>query len=270
MGGPNKLLGAIIVMTRVIGIASGKGGVGKTTISTNLGCALSQRLDKDVIIVDCNVTTSHLGLHLGMYFYPTTFNDALRGKAKIETAIYEHFSGIRVIPASLSLDDMQGVDVVKIKKQVRKLDGTADIILLDSAPGMGREAMAALDACNEIIFVTTPHIPSLTDIIRSKTVAEEHGIEILGVVINMSTGGGYELTPKEIEKLVELPVLANIPYDKKVLRSLNDKMPLVMAYPGSKPSRQFTLLAETITGEKAPDIGIFDRLKEAILGPTVS
>ena len=253
-------------MTRIIGIASGKGGVGKTTVTVNLGAALARELKKDVIIVDCNVTTSHLGLHLGMYTFPTTLNDVLRGKARIESAIYEHFSGVRIIPASLFLEDLKGVDVVKIKSTIKKLEGMADYILLDSAPGLGREAMAALDACDEIIFVTTPYVPSLTDIAKSQTIAEDKGIKIIGVVLNMLTGEKHEPTQNEVEAIIKLPVLARIPFDKKILRSLSAKSPVVMAYPSSEPSREFIKVAEFVTGERAPRRGIFDRLRDLVFG----
>lgn len=253
-------------MTRMIGVASGKGGVGKTTIVANLGSVLATEFKKDVVIVDCNVTTSHLGLHLGMYSYPTSFNDVLKGKAGIESAIYEHMSGMRVVPASLFLEDLKGLDVVKIKNAIRKLEGLADVILLDSAPGLGREAMAALDACDEVLFVSTPYVPSLTDITRCKAIAEERGKKILGVILNMSTGESHELNAQDVEKIVELPVLVAIPYDRQILRSLSAKMPAVMAYPFSGSSRTFVSLAEKITGEKAPRKGFFERLKWALFG----
>jgi septum site-determining protein MinD len=75
-------------MTRIIGIVSGKGGVGKTTIVANLGAALASFYKKRVIIVDCNVTTSHLGLYLGMYYHPVSLNQVLRGEASMDDAIY--------------------------------------------------------------------------------------------------------------------------------------------------------------------------------------
>ena len=70
-------------MTRVIGVISGKGGVGKTTVVANLGAIFAQKYKKDVVIVDCNVSTSHLGLYLGMYYTPITLKQVLKGDAEI-------------------------------------------------------------------------------------------------------------------------------------------------------------------------------------------
>ncbi|MFH0961922.1 MAG: AAA family ATPase, partial [archaeon] len=84
--------------TRVIGIISGKGGVGKTTLVSNLGAVLAEEFKKDVVVLDCNFTTSHLGLYLGLYQTPITLNTVLQGKAELEDAIYTHRSGMKVIP----------------------------------------------------------------------------------------------------------------------------------------------------------------------------
>jgi MinD-like ATPase involved in chromosome partitioning or flagellar assembly len=87
-------------MTRIIGVLSGKGGVGKTTLVANLGASLASVFNKDVIVVDCNVTTSHLGLYLGMYYYPISLNKVLNGQVNIDNAIYDYsIIGMRIIPA---------------------------------------------------------------------------------------------------------------------------------------------------------------------------
>ena len=91
-------------MARVIGIVSGKGGVGKTTLASNLGIALS-KFGRNVTLVDCNVTTSHLGFYFGLYDYPVTLNQVLKGEASLESATY-FSNGVKIIPASLELDDL--------------------------------------------------------------------------------------------------------------------------------------------------------------------
>lgn len=68
---------------RVIGIVSGKGGVGKTTLVANLGLSLV-KFGKSVTAVDCNVTTSHLGFNFGLHYYPKTLNNILKKKQKLQ------------------------------------------------------------------------------------------------------------------------------------------------------------------------------------------
>ena len=238
-------------MTRIIGILSGKGGVGKTTTVANLGTALASHYKKSVIIVDCNITTSHLSLYLGMYYSPVTLNQVLSGKAKIHEAIYDyHVPGLRVIPASLSLKDLRGVDVSRLSKVIRKLTDEADIVLLDAAPGMGREAMSTMRASDEVLFISTPFVPSTMDIIKCHQVALEVGTKPLGVVLNMVGKERYELSLEEVEQLAELSVISTIPMDKNVLRSLALKTPVVTFDPATPASRAFFELAGKLIGEK--------------------
>jgi cell division ATPase MinD len=236
-------------MVRIIGIVSGKGGVGKTTIGLNLGAALSQHFKKSVTIIDCNVTTSHLGLYLGMYYCPITLNKVLRGEYTAEEAIQSHHSGLKIIPASLSLSDLDGIDMTEIRNSIKSLFDKNDIILLDGGPGLGREAVATLKASDEILYVTNPYIPFAMDIVRNQEVVNDLGVKPLGIVLNMIHGKKYEMNAKEIEELTRLPVIAKIPFDRNVHKSLALKTPIVTYKPYSPASKEIVKLASTITGE---------------------
>jgi len=238
-------------MTRIIGVVSGKGGVGKTTIVANLGAALASMHKQRVIIVDCNVTTSHLGLYLGMYYHPISLNQVLRGEASMDDATYDYtIPGLKIIPASLSLDELKGVDIAELKYRIKDLFGKSDIVLLDSAPGLGKEGMATLRASDELIFVTTPFVPHVIDVIKTHQIANEVGAKSLGIVLNMSGEGRHELTPQDIEKLVELPIISVIPRDKNILRSLASKIPVIDLNPKSPASREIKRLAAVMLGEE--------------------
>jgi septum site-determining protein MinD len=238
-------------MTRIIGVISGKGGVGKTTVVANLGAILASDFKKDVVIVDCNITTSHLALYLGMYYCPVTLNQVLKGEAKIEDAMYEyHISGLRVIPSSLSLGDLKGSDIAKLKHSLKSLFGKTDIILLDSAPGLGREAMATLQAADEVIFVNTPFVPSTMDIMKCHQIVNEMGLKPLGVVLNMVGKEKYELGREEVEQIAEIPVISLIPMDKNVLKSLALKVPVYLFSPNSPASIEMKKLAAKLIGKE--------------------
>jgi len=245
-------------MTRTIGVISGKGGVGKTTIVANLGAALAHRFKKDVTIVDCNLTASHLSLLLGMHYHPVTLNHVLRREKHINEAIYDHPSGMKIIPASLQLKDLIKTDISKLNRRLKKLKGKTEIIFLDSSPGLGKEAVAAIKASDEILFVTKPDIMSVSDVIRGKEFIGKIKKEPMGIVLNMVTRGGHELTQKEVEIMTELPVIAIIPHDKNVLKSLAKKIPVVLHKPRSSASKELRKLAGFIIGEK--EIGFWDKL----------
>lgn len=240
-------------MSRVIGVVSGKGGVGKTTVVANLGAVLAGRFAKRVVIVDCNLTTSHLSIYLGLHQAPTTINDVLKGEAEISEAAYGHESGMTVIPASLSSGEGGESEIGRLKSAVGKLFGRADVILLDSAPGLGKEAMATIEASDEVLFVTNPNTPAVMDVIRcSKAAGRTRGVKKLGIVLNMVHGDSYELSVREVERLAELPVIAVVPYDKSVMRSLDARKTVIAHEPNSRASVAFVRLASHLVSEDEP------------------
>jgi septum site-determining protein MinD len=236
--------------TRIIGIISGKGGVGKSTVTANIGSYIASKFKKDVVIIDCNLTTSHLSLSLGMYYCPITLNNVLRGEKNIFESMYEHPSGMKIIPASLHLREIERVDITKLKDVIKDLDGKVDFIFLDASPGLGRETYAAIHASEEIILVTNPNLPSIADVIKCREIIKGVKKKPLGIVLNMVNGKKYELSKKEIEALVEIPVIASVPNDNNIHESLANKKPVVMFNPKAKSSKEFKKLAYWLIGEK--------------------
>ena len=249
-------------MARIIGITSGKGGVGKTTLVSNLGVILSQNLGKKVTIVDCNVTNSHLGLYFGMYYFPVTINKVIKDNINIQEAMYKHYSGVYIVPASLSLADLKGVDIVKLKDSIEPLKEKNDIIILDGSPGLGRESMAMLRACDEVLFVTTPLMSSLIDAVRYKEVLNELDKTSIGIIINMRQGEKYELKDSEIEKFTGMKVVASIPFDKNVYRSLSVGSPVFLSNSKSKASKEFLKMAYLLAGKEYKETGLKNILQK--------
>ena len=93
-------------MTRFIALISGKGGVGKTTTTLNLGHALSQ-LGKRVILLDANFATPNLAAHLGITSVKANLNDFLKKKKQLREIIHLHHSGLNFIPSSVSYQDFK-------------------------------------------------------------------------------------------------------------------------------------------------------------------
>lgn len=245
---------------RIIGVVSGKGGVGKTTLVANLGVALAS-FGKSTTIVDCNITTSHLGFSFGFYYYPVTLNNVLRGEATLLDATYSHSSGVKIVPASLAVDDLIGVEIERLEHILRFED--VDIVLLDSAPGLGREALSVLNTCNEVIFVTVPYLNAISDIIRCSVVTNQLKIKPLGIVLNMVREDPHELTVSQIEELTKLPVISKIPYDINVQRSLAAGTPILTYKPNSEASIAIMKLAAELIGQAyVPRKSIFSRIYE--------
>jgi len=245
-------------MTRIIVCASGKGGVGKTTLVANLGLALTD-LKKDVIVVDANLTTPNLGIHLGIPLYPTTLHDVVKGRANIKDAIYQHESGLKIIPAGISIKDLKGADSKEIPNAFLGLLGMTDIVLVDAAAGLGREALAALEGSDELLLIANPDISSVTDALKTVKLAEQLGTHVLGVVINR-VSGRHQMTQSEIATMLEVPILAEIPEDKDVQKATASRLPVVHHKPKSKASKEIRRLAAMLAGTYEEKKSFFDFL----------
>ena len=236
-------------MTRLILLTSGKGGVGKTTLTSNLATALAE-YGENVIAMDTNLTTPNLGLHLGLHLAPHTLHDVLKGESRLQDAIYPHPLGFKVIPAGLGLDDLKGVDVGRLPEISFSLLGKADYVIMDGAPSLGREAMSALSASDEIIVITNPNLPAVTDALKILKVAQESNIRVIGTVVNRIKRNKYELTAEQIREMLGVPVIAEIPEDDNVGLSIAVKKPLVEFMPNSPASLEIRKLAAWLSGRK--------------------
>jgi len=235
-------------MTRVIAIIGGKGGIGKTTLTANLASALAQ-LGAGVIAIDGNLTTPNLGIHLGLHFAPNTLHQVLKGQSKIKEATYPHALGFKVIPASMSVDDLTGVDPTRLSEVTLNLLGKSDFVLLDSAAGLGREAISAINASDEILLITNPNLPSAADALKTVKLAESLNKKIIGIVVNMVREKDYELTKEEIEQMIGYPVIAQVPDDKNVARAIFAKTPVVDYSPSSPAAVEFKRIANNLMGK---------------------
>ncbi|MCD6477826.1 MAG: cell division ATPase MinD [Candidatus Aenigmarchaeota archaeon] len=248
-------------MARVVTLVSGKGGVGKTTISSNLGVILNS-LGKKTIIVDGNITTPNLSFHLGVPLYPVTLHDVLKGKANIKDALYIHPSGLGLIPGGIGIDDLEDIDLSKLPNSLRKLDNDADIILLDGAAGLGKEALKSIEVADDVIIITNPDLPSVTEALKVKKISEEYGKNVVGVIVNRVKRNKAELTSEEIENMLELPILGKIPEDPTVIKSIHMKMPVVNFSPYSPSSMAIRKLGADLVGEefRMGGVGFFQKL----------
>lgn len=257
-------------MTRVITIGSGKGGVGKTTITANLGVALST-FGEETIVLDADVAMANLELVLGMEGKSVTLHDVLSGEAEIADAIYEGPGGVKIIPAGISLEGLRKIRLDRLEEVLKSIIEVADILLIDAPAGLEKDALAALAAAQEMILVTTPEVPSISDALKTKIVASKLGVDIIGAVINREKNDKTFLNVDEIETILEVPVIAVIPDDPEVSRAAAFGEPIVVKNPKSPTSNAIMQLAGDLLGEEYTPIepdkqGIISKLVGGLLG----
>lgn len=229
-------------MARLIVITSGKGGVGKTTTAINLGASFNL-FGKNALVLDANLTTPNVGIHLGAPVVSVNLHHVLAGKNKIAEAIYEHYSGMKVVPASISLDDLKDANPEKLSKVAKLLKKKYDIIICDSAAGLGKEAAIAIGIADELVVVTNPELPAVTDALKVIKLAEDMGKIIRGVIVARTGKYKKELSLKDIEIMLEKPILGEVPEDIAVRESITQRDAVIHTHPKSKAALSYKRLA---------------------------
>lgn len=242
-------------MTRVITIASGKGGVGKTTLTANLGIALT-RLGYRVCLLDADVAMANLSLLLGMHSSPITLHDVLLGEASVQDAIYEGPEGVKFVPSGLSLENYRRVDTERLGPIVQSIAPLFDFVLLDAPAGIEKNVLSALAAGEEILLVTQPTSASIADVLKIKITAQRLGSKPIGIVLNFVMREKGEVSEDEVSKMLELPVIGIIPFDDEVRRSfMQEKVsPVIVRKPSAPSSQAITRAAMRLTGKSVESV----------------
>ena len=235
-------------MTKLICVTGGKGGVGKTTTAVNLASSL-QKLGSDSLLVDANISTPNVHHHLGAMGINRNLHHAIDGHTHISQVVYKHHSGLRLVPTVTELEQLKFPDYHGLRDALLDLHDTADIVVIDSAAGLGQEAVIPMEVADEILIVTTPDHSSVHHAKQTLEVARELGKQVIGVVLNKVRKDKLEHTVEEVEAELGVPVIAIVPHDTKVRSAWSKKHPVVHAHPKSSSSKQFYKLAELLLGK---------------------
>lgn len=229
-------------------IASGKGGVGKTMLTANLGLALSSHV-KDVTILDADLEMSNLEFFLGTETRKPTLQDVLKGEVEVAEAKHRIYPGINIIPAGINLDKFGDVDHQRLSPVFEELLKGTDILIIDSPPGLGEDVVVALASAHLVLLVITPDLPSISGALKIKIVAERIGTQVIGAVINMMTSDVTEKAVYEMEQFLGTKVIASIPEDPNVRYSLLHSLPLLLNFQSTPLVTEIERLALELVGD---------------------
>ncbi|RMF88866.1 MAG: septum site-determining protein MinD [Methanobacteriota archaeon] len=231
-------------------IASGKGGVGKTSVSINLAVALAQ-LGKKVTILDADIEMANVELRLRLDGAGVSLHDVLAGKANIMEAIYDGPGGLKVVPCGTSLEGLRSADQSRLGDVLRELleKAETDLLIIDAPAGLGA-SLSALAVAQEMLLVVNPEIASVADAMKVKATYEELDGHLLGVVVNRVTYDEEDLKIEEIEALLEADVIAVVPEDREIKKAASYREPLVLVKPYSDAAKAITKLARDISDNK--------------------
>jgi septum site-determining protein MinD len=247
-------------MTRFLVVASGKGGVGKTTLAANIAVALA-RLGKNVAVIDADVVMANLEIIMGIRNPPVALIDTLSGRLNIDDVLYEGPEGVKVIPAGITLDGFSERNMDMLKAAMREIPSEIDILVID-APA-GRDAAMVMDEGQEVLIVTMPTVSSVSDALKMKLLAERMGAKVIGVIINRVEGKPRELSLEEIENTLDANVISIIEESEEIKDALAYEVPFVTRYSKARVSREVLRLASSLIGREiyVEDEGFFGRIK---------
>jgi septum site-determining protein MinD len=256
-------------VVRVITLASGKGGTGKTTVTLNLGTSLAQFGEK-TLIMDADIGMANLGLLIGLENVPVTLHEVLADKANINEAVYEGPGGVRVVPSGISLQGFQQANPEKLRDVLKDLVHQCDYLLLDAPAGIGRDGVIPLSVADEVILVVNPELSSVVDGMKTKILTEVVGGHVLGAIINRVIGDNPDFVTQKMEKVLGVRVIGTIPEDPNVRLAASYKTPIVIKYPASPASIAIKSIAADLAGisyketaEPARE-GFIDRFTKAL------
>jgi len=242
--------------SKVITITSGKGGVGKTTATANIGAALA-KLGHKVVCIDADIGLRNLDVVMGLenrIVYDLV--DVIEGRCKLRQAMIrdKRQENLFLIPAAQTRDKtaVSPNDMIKIANELRK---ELDFILIDSPAGIERGFKNAIAAADEIIIVTNPEVSAVRDADRiiGMVEAEEKGpAKLIINRINMDmVEKGDMLAATDVLELLAVDLIGLVPEDQAVLVSTNRGTPIVMDKK-SKTGQAFRNIAGRIAGQEIP------------------
>ena len=246
---------------RAIVITSGKGGVGKTTTTANLGAALALK-GKRVLVVDGDIGLRNLDVIMGLE-NRIVFNlvDVIKGVCKPQQAIIKSkkSNNLFLLPASQT-DDKDVVTEKEVADLINKFKAEFDFVLIDSPAGIERGFRNSRAGADEALLVTTPEVAAIRDADRVIGLLNAQGIEtrlILNRVDRDMVRRGDMLSPNDVIEILGVEQIGLVIRDEQIVVSANTGEPVVFN-PASAAGRSFIRVAERLTGAEVPMESITD------------
>lgn len=245
---------------RVISVTSGKGGVGKSNIVTNLAYNLARR-GLQVLVLDADLNLANVDILLGLT-PKYNLHHVFTGEKGLREILIDGPAGIRILPASsgiMELADLSESQRLYFLSEMEALEAEVDILLIDTAAGINNNVIYFNLAAQERVVVLTPEPTSLTDAYALiKVLSSRHDIKSFRCLVNQSRSEKEALavyrklsmvTDRFLDTL-SLDYIGHIPYDSKLPLAVRGQRLVSDLFPDAPSSRTFIRLAESLAGEK--------------------
>ncbi|MDG6773327.1 MinD/ParA family protein [Thiomicrorhabdus sp. ZW0627] len=246
---------------RVIAVASGKGGVGKTNVSVNLGISLS-KMGNRVLLMDADMGLANVDIMLGLQ---TKYNLAhvLDGEKTLKEVIVEGPAGLKIIPAASGVKRMAQLTAMEnagIINAFSELNGELDVLIIDTAAGIADSVVSFCRASQEVVVVVTDEPASITDAYALiKVLSRDYQVTRFRLLANMSRSPQhgrqlYDKLARVCEQFldVSLDYLGSVPYDNDLREAVQRQVPVTIHQPNSGAAKSFKEMAYAIDSWPVP------------------
>ena len=242
-------------MARIIVITSGKGGVGKTTTTANIGMALA-RSGNRTLLVDADVGLRNLDLLLGLenrIIY--TGLDVLTKTCRLEQALIKdkRQPNLTFFPLAPSRSEIN-ITIEQVTELITSVENLFDFILIDSPAGIDSGFLTAIECANEAIVVVTPEVPSIRDADRVIGIMMSKKLSKLNLVVNRIRPEMVKtddmMSIDDVTSILGIPLIGVIPDTQKVIIASNRGEPVVLEEKISFPRIAFENTAKRLIGQQ--------------------
>lgn len=241
-----------IILSRVLAVTSGKGGVGKSNMATNLAIALA-KYGKKVLLIDFDLGLANIDILFGIY-PKFTLRDVIFGNKELMEIVIKGPEGLMIIPASSGIEEMLKLNTLqkeKLIKDMSLLKKEIDIVIVDTGSGIYSDVIRMLLAANAIMIITTPEPTAITDAYAViKVISRYKKSSDIKLVVNMCRNiNDAQNTGKKIMAAAKRFLDINIkdvwvvPYDDQVQRSVRLQKPFIIQYPDAIASANMRRIA---------------------------
>lgn len=242
-------------MSEVIVITSGKGGVGKTTTTANIGAGLA-KLGKKVVLVDTDIGLRNLDVVMGLE-NRIVYNlvDVVEGNCRMRQALIKdkRYPNLSLMP-SAQTRDKTAVTPEQMKKLIEELKEEFEYIILDCPAGIERGFQNAIAGATSAIIVTTPEVSAIRDADRIIGLLEASEIKDVSLIVNKirvnMVKRGDMMSVEDVIDILAIDLIGIVPDDENIVVASNDGEPLVGSY--SKAGTAYMNICGRILGEDIP------------------
>ena len=260
--------------SRVIAVASGKGGVGKTNVAVNLGLALRKR-NLRVLLIDADLGTANIDVLLGLTpnFHLGHF---LSGERELNEIIIDGPGGLNILPGTSGLEEFLDISrrqVERLRFLSFQLESSYDIILVDISAGVHSNNINFISICDEVIVVLVPEPTAIMDAYSLVKILHNHQYSgKINLLINQLNSrqegkGILERMSKVIRDYlgIQAEIVGYIPFDNNLRQAVKKQKALLDLYPGSKAGQAFDEVAEVLVNKQAENTVDRDNDKEGFI-----